>query len=601
MAQSNGVHANGADGNGADINPAYPKNFTLPEGPVENQRPLKVVVVGAGFSGILLAIRIPQRLRNVELVVYERNEGVGGVWYYSRLVNNYPGVACDIPSHSYQYTFAPNPDWSNIYAPGPEIRKYLEGVATRYGATRFIKTSHNVNECVWDEGQKKWTVMVDNLATGNSFVDTADILITARGQLSDISWPDIPDLNKFQGKTMHSGQWDSSFDIRNKTVGIIGNGSSAIQIIPKLQKVEGTSLKCFMRSPTWISSGFGDEAMVQLGLDPKITEFSEEQRRAFAEDPELYFRSRKAFESSGNVIHDSTFMGTEMQAAFQNAFRQSMEQRLAARPDLLEKIIPTFAPGCRRLTPGKGYLEALQEENVETIHDPIAKITETGLETASGRRVDFDVLVCATGFKAASAPLFGVVGRNGLSLTQRWSNIPESYLSLACDGFPNMLMMLGPNAGIGFGSLTKILEAEADYITQVIRKMQKENYITIEPKVERVRDFTEVIGTYFAKTVYLDKCKSWYRAHGGKSEWIAVLWPGSTLHFLETLRSPRWEDWVYESAEPSGNALSWLGMGRSITHVDGDPSWYINPTEVDFPPEGKPEDDPRYKARPWSY
>ncbi|KAK3330814.1 hypothetical protein B0H66DRAFT_75606 [Apodospora peruviana] len=579
-----------------------PTPFIPKDIPIENHRPLSVVVVGAGFSGVCAAIRIPERIPNIDLVVYEKNDGIGGVWW----LNNYPGVACDIPSHSYQYSFAPNPHWSNLYAPGSEIRHYLQDVAQKYGATRFIKTCHRVDGCAWDAVEKKWKISVTNLATGESFEDSANILVTARGQLNEPNWPDIPGLDKFQGKVMHSGAWDESYDFANKKIGIIGNGSSAIQIIPKLQKVEGATLSCFFRSPTWISSAFGDNAMVALGLDPSITEFSEEQRREFIEKPEVYFRFRKVFEDDGNMIHDSTLKGTEQQAIFQGSFRSAMEAKLATRPDILEKIIPNFAPGCRRLTPGKGFLEALMEPNVDTIYESIGSITEIGIKLAapSDRAIDFDVLVCATGFHASTAPPFDIVGRDGVKLTERWKPIPESYLSMAVDGFPNYLMMFGPNSAIGFGSLTKILEAEADYVTAVIRKLQKEDYATIEPKLERVRDFTAFVGAYFAKTVYTDKCKSWYRTESGRGEWVAGLWPGSTLHALEALRSPRWEDWVYESADDASdgnNALRWLGNGWSTMQTTGDPSWYINPEEVEVPWEGKPEENPRYKARPWSY
>ncbi|KAM7196083.1 FAD/NAD(P)-binding domain containing protein [Rhypophila sp. PSN 637] len=600
------IETNGTNG----TNGTTPEKFILKDTFIENHRPLRVVVVGAGFSGILAAIRIPERIPGIDLTVYEKNEGIGGVWW----LNNYPGVACDIPSHSYQYSFEPNPNWSNLYAPGSEIRAYLQMVAEKYGATRFIKTSHKVGTCTWDESSKKWKVEVTKTATGETFTDEADVLVTARGQLNEPSWPDIPGLDKFEGKLMHSGQWDTSYDFRNKKIGIVGNGSSAIQIIPKLQKVEGAELKCFMRSPTWISFSFGDPAMMSLGLDPTITEITEEQRLKFTSDPESFFKHRKAFENDGNLIHDSTLKGTEMQAMGIQIFRSGMEKKLASRPDLLARLIPSFSPGCRRLTPGKGFLEALLEPNVTTIFDSITSVAPpTGVilsssssssdpGSSSQTTLDIDVLICATGYQASTSPPFPVVGRGGQTLRSRWSPIPESYLSLAIDGFPNYLMMFGPNSAIGFGSLTKILEAETDYVCAIIRKLQKEDYATIEPKPERVKDFTAYIGAYFEKTVYTEKCKSWYRTEGGKGDWIAGIWPGSTLHALEALRSPRWEDWVYESADrESGNGLRWLGNGWSETQKTGDPSWYINPEEVEVPYPGKPEDNPRYKARPWSY
>ncbi|KAL2024166.1 hypothetical protein VTK56DRAFT_9322 [Thermocarpiscus australiensis] len=594
------------------------QSLTLKDAPVENFRPFRVVVVGAGFSGILLAIRIPERLRNVELTVYEKNEAVGGVWW----LNKYPGVACDIPSHSYQYSFAPNPNWSNVYAPGNEIQQYLQGVAERFGATRFIKTSHRVEHCAWDAAQKKWKIQVQNLSTGETFEDVANVLITARGQLNEISWPDIPGLDKFQGKMMHSGAWDTTYDFRNKKIGVIGNGSSAIQIIPSLQKVEGASLTCFMRSPTWISSAFGDSSMIKLGLDPAETAFSAELRQRLATDPSELLKLRKIFEDDGNLIQDSTILGTPMQKAFQSSFHKAMHAKLQSRPDLLALLIPSFAPGCRRLTPGRGFLESLLEPNVNVVSDRIVGITASGVEVASTSTEDknnnnnndddrreqtktrhhpVDVLVCATGYHVSAPPPFPILGRDGLSLAERWADQPESYLSLAVDGFPNLFMVFGPNSAIGFGSLTRILEAQADYAVAAARKLQKEDYASMEPRPERVRDFGAFVDAYFAGTVYRDRCRSWYR----RGDRIVGLWPGSTLHGLEALRAPRWEDWVYESVEEEEggnvNALRWLGNGSSITQTDGDPSWYLNPAEVEVPCEGRPEENPRYKARPWSY
>lgn len=297
-------------------------------------------------------------------------------------------------------------------------------------------------------------------------------------------------------------------------------------------------------------------------------------------------------------------MGTDMQKLFQGFFRGGMQERLKERPDIFDLIVPDFAPGCRRLTPGKGYLESLMAPNVEVLAEAVQAVDATGVITNTGRHLDVDVIVCATGFKVSEPPPFDVRGRDGITLKDRWAARPESYLSVAVDGFPNYLMMFGPNSAIGFGSLTKILEAECDYIVQVLRKVQREDYATIEPKAQRVADFTQYVGAYFANTVYMDKCRSWYRTQGGAGDWICGLWPGSTVHALEVLRSPRWEDFDYQSVaggSPTPNLLSWLGNGRSETQATGDPSWYINPDEVDTPLEGRPEDEPRFKARPWSY
>lgn len=309
-------------------------------------------------------------------------------------------------------------------------------------------------------------------------------------------------------------------------------------------------------------------------------------------------------EADGNSIHEVTFRGSQMSSQAREAFQNMMKQRLSKKPEIADKLIPSFSVGCRRLTPGPGYLEALTSDNVNFISDRIAAITPTGLQLENGKVVEVDALVCATGFNTASAPPFSVTGKGGVTLEERWKPFPESYLALTIDPFPNYFMMLGPNSGIGSGSLTMILESQGDYIIKCIRKMQKEDYASMTPKPERVRDFSEYVGEYFKRTVYMDECNSWYRAKGDKEDRIVGLWPGSCLHAIETFRSPRWEDYEFESVEGSGaNGLRWLGNGWSTVQVGngGDPAWYIEPSVVDIPKAGKPEDGDTWKARPFSY
>lgn len=288
-----------------------------------------------------------------------------------------------------------------------------------------------------------------------------------------------------------------------------------------------------------------------------------------------------------------------MQRAFVANFSKVTEEKLGKRPDLLESFSPAFGVGCRRITPGPGYLEALCGDNVELITGNIDSINESGL-LVNSRQVNVDVLVCATGFNTSAIPPFPVIGRKGATLAQKFKPFPQTYLSLAVDDFPNYFIMLGPNSGIGAGSLNPILEAEGDYIIKCIRKLQKEDYLSIVPKRERVDDFSDYVGEYFKKTVYMDECKSWYKTKGGMGNRISALWPGSLLHLMETLRAPRWEDFDFESKD--ANRLRWLGNGFSVCLTGGgDPSFYLNPGEVDVPPAATPEADVRYKARPFSH
>ncbi|KAF7926569.1 hypothetical protein BELL_1310g00030 [Botrytis elliptica] len=527
---------------------------------IENLRPVSVIVIGAGFSGIYCGVRISERLRNVNLKIYEKNDGVGGTWYENR----YPGCACDIPSHSYQYTFAPNPNWSSFYAPAPEIRQYLEDIVKRFSVDRFIKCSHEVIGAQWDDKKAKWKVQVKNLETGETITDEADVVISARGTLNNISWPKIEGLSDIKIPVMHSAAWDMIYDFKNKRIGVIGGGSSAIQIIPSLQKVPGAQLSCYIRSKTWISRPFGDIAMEKLGI--KETYFSAEQKARFASDPEHYLEFRTIIARDANSAHVITLKGSKHQETARDNFTELMKERLAKKPEIFKALLPTFSVGCRRLTPGPGYLEALVEDNVDFLDTPILKASTNGLILKSGEERELDVLVCATGFQASAPPVFPpvfpVIGRNGQSMKEKFEPWPKTYLSLATDGFPNYFMVLGPNAAIGTGSLTVMMEMTGDYIIKCIRKIQKENTARMEVQRRRVQDFSRIIDHYFQKTVYVDDCNSWYRSNGGKGDRVTGLWPGSTLHAMECLRSPRWEDFDYlyegENDGEECNRLAWI-------------------------------------------
>ncbi|KAK7553501.1 hypothetical protein IWX46DRAFT_519422 [Phyllosticta citricarpa] len=607
-ANATNGHPNGLANSHASTADSF-DGFQIHEQPVENSRKLKVIVIGAGYSGVYLGIRLPEKLKNVELVIYEKNAGIGGVWWENR----YPGCACDIPSHSYQYSFNPNTDWSSLYAPAHEIQAYIERTAHKFGADRFVKLSHKIKECRWNDDQGKWHVKVEDLENSREFDDEAEVLISARGNLNDIAWPDIEGLGSFQGQVMHSANWNEKcvvvfssgafIDFVGKKIGVIGSGSSAIQIVPNLQKLPGTQLSCFIRSKTWIAPPFGSCLWEQLGLDTFT--IPNELRAKFAKDPDAYHRFRLAIEEDGNSLHPTTLRGTSMQQNGQKLFEKSMRDRLASHPEIFASLLPSFAPGCRRLTPGIGFLEALTQPNVSFISTPITKITSSGVLTADSQHHPIDVLVCATGFHTSAPPPFPVIGTRGTSLQKHWASRATSYLSLAVSpDFPNHFTILGPNSAIGSGSLTMMIEATGDYVVRAIRKLQKDNIKSMAPRAERVHDFTAYVDAYFQRTVYTDNCRSWYRSKEGK---ISGLWPGSPLHCIEALRSPRWEDWeyVYLGEERCGeevNRMAWLGNGWSEIQFGGkDLAWYLYPEFMDKPQEGKPEEKRVLKIRPFSY
>lgn len=318
----------------------------------------------------------------------------------------------------------------------------------------------------------------------------------------------------------------------------------------------------------------------------------------FKEDPQHYEKFRKIIEADANSAHGLTIQGTPLQNGARQAFTDEMRRRLAKKPEIMEALEPDFPVGCRRLTPGPGYLEALTEDDVEFITTKISKVCSRGVELEDGRLVELDVLVCATGFTTSAPPPFPVHGCKGNNMRKKFTPYPQSYLSMTLDGFPNMFMMLGPNSAIGTGSLTMMLESFGDYIIKCIRKIQKENIKTMEVKPEAVDAFSDYVKHYFPKTVYSGNCKSWYK----KDDRVVVLWPGSTLHCIEALRSPRWEDFDYVLNDDCSR-LSWLGSGWSSAQLEEgkDPAYYLDPEFLQVPSAPFPEKNPLYFKQPFSH
>ncbi|KAF8462961.1 cyclohexanone monooxygenase [Kalaharituber pfeilii] len=566
--------------------------FKIQEHSIENVRPIKVICIGAGYSGIYMGIRIPQRLKNVELVIYEKNEDLGGTWWENR----YPGLACDIPAHCYQYSFEPNPEWSQFYAEGREIWKYLKGVTQKYSVERFVRLRHKVVKCEWKPGEGIWEVEVEKLNENGEviekIVDKGQMLVNARGFLNVPKFPDIPASSsepKFKGSVVHSGNWPEGERFPGKRVAVIGTGSSGIQIVPSLQQ-DVARLDLYVRDRTWVSTSFVDIDMGEEGRKHSKNsnfKYTKDDIRRFKSNPKYFLEYRKKLEKELNGVHGVTHLASEIQKGAVAAFTQLMKTHLASRPDIYERLLPDFPVACRRLTPGPGYLESLSKENVNFISTGIKRITETGIEDFEGNVREVDAIVCATGFQTSAAPPFPIIGVNSVTLEERWSPYPEAYLSMTCDGFPNHFSMLGPNASAGSGSLTIIIERIGDYIIKAIRKLQKENLKSIEVKTEIVRNWSEYIDHYFERTVFKGDCRSWYRLNGDGDR-ITGLWPGSTLHAVEALENPRWEDFNYEVVGDEQvkrmNRLAWLGNGWTDLERDGkDRSYYLDPEIVDVP------------------
>ncbi|KAJ5321431.1 hypothetical protein N7476_004433 [Penicillium atrosanguineum] len=562
---------------------------------VDEARPLRVVVIGAGISGILACIRFVQRIPNIDLCIYDKNADIGGTWFENR----YPGCACDIPAHTYQATFEPNKDWSQFYASAPEIHRYWKRVVDKYGCMKYIKLKQQVSEAAWNEHSSKWEIQVKDVDSGIVRSDQCDILIQATGALNNWKWPSIPGLHDFKGKLLHSAIWDEDYDYSNKNVAVVGNGSSGIQIVPGiLPKV--THINHYVRSRTWIAPTFAREQVDKRGEGLENFKFTAEEIEDFKKDHSKYQQFRKGknwtlhcvlteltyalkdVELALQSIHGATLIGDPMQVEAHDIFVENMKRRLRNKPELLDDLVPSFPPACRRLTPGPGYLEALTDEKVDVIKSEIIKVDETGIMTSDGQHRAVDAIVCATGFDTTCTPRFPIKGRNGRTLEKHWEKTPETYISLATNEFPNYFISLGPNAGLGEGNLLLLIEKGIDYMSECIRKIQRDNIRTMAVKGNAVKQFTQYCDQYFEKTVFGAKCRSWYKG-GTEDGRIVALWPvGSSLHAMKVFAHPRWEDFDYEYV--NDNPTSWFGDGWTEKEkndtIDVD---YLDDDRIDFP------------------
>ncbi|KAF8645072.1 hypothetical protein AX16_008130 [Volvariella volvacea WC 439] len=527
--------------------------------PIQAERKLRVICIGAGASGLQFAYKLQRSFTNIDLTVYEKNKGVAGTWFE----NKYPGCACDIASHAYIYTFEPKPDWSSMYAGTNEIESYFNSFATKYNLRPYIKTQHQIIGAFWVEDKGIWRVDVRNLETGEDFTDECHVLVNAGGVLNAWKWPQIPGLEDFKGVKMHTAKWDHNVDLRGKRVAVIGNGSSAIQVVPAIQPIV-SKLTTFIRTPTWISPPLGMEART----------YTEEEKQRFATDPAAFTEFRKNLEKGYHGFFPLLIRNSEVQASTKDVMTEQMKNRLDHDEAFEEQLIPKWSVGCRRLTPGPGYLEALRKENVEVVQGEIERITETGCLTGKdGYEHEFDVLICATGFDTSYRPRFPIIGRHGKNLQEEWSQEPKTYMGLAAADFPNYFMLIGPNSPIGNGPVLIAVETLAEYVLKFVNRLQTENIHSFAPKAEAVEDFVEYKDRFMAKTVWADSCRSWYKGNTVDGKVIAV-WPGSSLHYIEALSDVRYDHW---DIRYTGNRFAFMGNGFSQTETDptADTAFYV--------------------------
>ncbi|RAH79614.1 dimethylaniline monooxygenase [Aspergillus japonicus CBS 114.51] len=514
------------------------ESYEIIDEPSRSRRKIRIIVIGAGASALNFAHDIDQSTLDIELVLYEKNPEIGGTWFENR----YPGCGCDIPSVNYQFSWAPSPDWTSFYSGAPEILKYFKRVADEHGLHKYIRLSHRVVGASWNEHDEQWRVKVqrgDN--PDDVFEDRGHILVNASGVLNKWKWPAIQGRETFQGPMLHSAHWDDQVELKGKRVAVIGSGSSAVQIVPTIQ--------------------------------PNTAK----QKKILQNDPQKYLAYRKKIESELNSRFRFILNGSEEQANARAYAEKDMRTKLASRPDIADHIVPKdFAVGCRRPTPGNGYLEALCSDNTEVVSQSIAEITPRGIKTTDGVEHEVDVIVCATGFDVSWRPSYPTIGRESRSLSEQWKDIPRTYLSITVPNFPNYLIFNGPFGPYGHGSFLPITETLSRHFLQILEKMSSEGVTSFEPKAEAVAEFFEHHRKFMPRTAWTSPCRSWFKQ--GTVDGEVMMWPGSRIHFFETMKQPRWED--YHLRYTTNNRFGYLGNGFAAREFDGsDLSWYLGTLE----------------------
>ncbi|GLA81501.1 hypothetical protein AtubIFM56815_005155 [Aspergillus tubingensis] len=530
------------------------------EHPIHAERTVRIACIGAGVAGLCLAYKLQRSFRNIELVVYEKNKSVGGVWYE----NHYPGVACDVPAHNYVYSFEPNPNFPAEYAPGSSVLQYLKDFATKYNLHQYVRTQTKVTSAVWNDAEGKWGIELEDLANQQSVTDTVDILINASGPLNRWKWPSIPGLNKFKGHLVHSANWDDGYDVSGKRIALIGNGSSGQQLLTALQP-QASKLLHFIRQPNWIVGPFGGAQ--QTYTPDQITEWTN--------DPSHLLTKRKQIETVINSTFSTFLRDSPLHQGMRQYLTQTMEATLNQHNLPTSELLPTFAPGCRRPTPGVGYLSALSQPNTTLIVGDITRICADGLIDSTGTHHAVDAIICATGFDTTCIPSFPLIGKSNQSLADLWADdVLDSYFATTVPHMPNYAMFAGPFFPSISGSYLRTSEIQAEYICQLIDRYQTENIHAFSPSRTASRAFTAHCRKFLLeKTVWADACRSHYKADGDSAR--LSMWPGSSLHFADALRELRAEDYDWEYV--GGDRFAWLGNGLSATGADetSDLAWYL--------------------------
>ncbi len=454
-----------------------------------------MAVVGGGFGGVGAATML-RREGYEDVTVFEKGDRIGGVWHH----NTYPGAACDVPSHLYEFSFAPN-RWSRRYAPQAEIQAYVEGVARRFGVLEKVRTGAEVTSARWEEERGRW------LLETSAGPHQADVLVTACGQLSVPKFPPIPGLTNFEGPAFHTAEWRHDVDLAGKQVAVIGAGCSAIQVVPAIQpQVERVDV--YQRSPGWTI--------------PRMDyEYPDWAHALFKRFPAVRRLDRASVFAFHELAAAAMTKHRWLLPAFRALGRRQIEKAIED-PELRRKVTPADELGCKRVMLTDEWYPTLAKPNVELVTERIAEVTRDGVRDERGVERPADALVLATGFASHDfvAPM-AIAGRDGRTLEEEWGEVPRAYLGLSVPEFPNMFLLYGPNTNGGSGSVINTLECGVRHVIAALGELERTASNQIEIRREAAQRFDRELREALAKTVWHTGCTSWYVDENGNdpSQW----------------------------------------------------------------------------------
>ncbi|MBO6505536.1 MAG: NAD(P)/FAD-dependent oxidoreductase [Kordiimonadaceae bacterium] len=476
-----------------------------------------IAIIGAGFSGLCMGIKLKEA-GITSFRIFEKANKVGGTWRE----NTYPGVACDVPSHLYCFSFAPNPDWTKHYSGGAEIQAYIEKCSADHGMEDHLEFGEQLVSANFEDG---W-----NLEFASGRKEKVDFLINGIGGLHVPRWPELEGMDEFAEKAFHSAHWDHEHDLTGRNVAVVGTAASALQLIPEIvDKVK--SLTVFQRTPNW----------VMPRQDPPYSDGQKKRFRKFGWIRKLHrLGIYLSFEGRFPLFRQNKML----QAWARKQALKHLEEQVSD-PELRAKLTPDYPVGCKRILGSDEYFPALQKDNVNLVTNPIDRVNSKGIIDATGTHHQVDTIVYATGFKPFSL-LEGmeITGPSGQKMSDYFADGGvRAHNTVSVPGFPNFALLTGPNSGLGHNSIILMIEAQVGYIVGCLKAMQRKNAKSIDVKADLSEQYDVQIQRDLQGSVWLSGCKSWYVGADGRNY---TLWPWSTLKYRRMMRRVDPNDFSFE-------------------------------------------------------